>query len=448
MGGIPPGAMGSNMTALLDAARNKRTFEVAMGKTDDHPHPTDDTDAPSLLRAGLARGVPPPSIAVSGSGPPMSMHPHPTHPSPFMGGGGLNKPMPSPFHLPASMSGAAAAALPPGPPMGGGGGGRNIGPGGLHSSTSSTCSLGGASGGASAAPNMPRMATGGSGGSGAGVPLGMPSFGMGVSGGSGGSGMSLLSSIRSSSNSSEAGTEEFEEYGEGDDVSLSDEESTTGTGGSGSAGAAARRSARSARKAAQKESMGGLSSDEKVERRKERARMYSHIARKRQESNMRELKAEMECLTVYRLMIEESPDMIAVLSPDMEGRILFANAAFAYVMEGTPEGFLGKPIWAVIHESRRQELMKAVRAIILNTETPSRLNLRVKYPINEASTYIELSMRHCPTGIICYMRPVPVEMGGKDDGSGGGRGWGRRGSGCFGRGNVAGGRGGDGGVRL
>lgn len=70
--------------------------------------------------------------------------------------------------------------------------------------------------------------------------------------------------------------------------------------------------------------------------------MYSHIARKRQESNMRELKAEVESLSVYRLMIEEAPDMIAVLSPDIESRFLFANGAFARVLHVTPASILGR----------------------------------------------------------------------------------------------------------
>jgi PAS domain-containing protein len=92
----------------------------------------------------------------------------------------------------------------------------------------------------------------------------------------------------------------------------------------------------------QREALSTLTAEEKLERRKERARMYSHIARKRQESNLRELKAEVESLTVYRLMVEEAPDMVVVLSPDIESRFLFVNSVFARVLNVTAANLLGR----------------------------------------------------------------------------------------------------------
>lgn len=235
-------------------------------------------------------------------------------------------------------------------------------------------------------------------------------------------GQSMMSSLRSLSESSDGDRDEEDE----DDYDDMDDESATESLEEGGAGGAARRSARAARKAARREAFSNLSSDEKVERRKERARMYSHIARKRQESNMKELKAEMECLTVYRLIIEESPDMIAVLGPDMEGRVLFANAAFARGMEAMPGGYMGKPIWSVVHEAHRGELMQAVRSIILNTETASRLTCQGKYPHPDypGQGAMDLAMKNSPTGIICYLRRAQFEVPGAAAGGGGGGGGG------------------------
>jgi len=51
---------------------------------------------------------------------------------------------------------------------------------------------------------------------------------------------------------------------------------------------------------------------------------------------------QVESLNHYRLLIEESPDMIAVLSPDIDSRFLFANAAFARLLHTMPSTLLGR----------------------------------------------------------------------------------------------------------
>lgn len=51
---------------------------------------------------------------------------------------------------------------------------------------------------------------------------------------------------------------------------------------------------------------------------------------------MKDLKLEMECLTVYRLMIDESPDMVCVLTGDMEGKMLFANETMEKAFANPP----------------------------------------------------------------------------------------------------------------
>ena len=66
-----------------------------------------------------------------------------------------------------------------------------------------------------------------------------------------------------------------------------------------------------------------------MERRKARARLYSDVARKRQEGIKGTLKADLEYMRCFRHVVEEGPAMLAVLSCDLEARILFANNAFA-----------------------------------------------------------------------------------------------------------------------
>ncbi len=84
-----------------------------------------------------------------------------------------------------------------------------------------------------------------------------------------------------------------------------------------------------------------LSHEEKMERRKERARVYSHIARRRQEGFLKDLNADVDHLAIFETLVEEAPDAIFVLSPDPEGRILFLEGAAAARLGPEPKAMLG-----------------------------------------------------------------------------------------------------------
>jgi PAS domain-containing protein len=84
-----------------------------------------------------------------------------------------------------------------------------------------------------------------------------------------------------------------------------------------------------------------LSHEEKMERRKERARVYSHIARRRQEGFMRDLNADVDHLDIFQSLVEEAPDAVMVLSKDREGRILFIEGAAATRLRPDPKALLG-----------------------------------------------------------------------------------------------------------
>jgi len=73
-----------------------------------------------------------------------------------------------------------------------------------------------------------------------------------------------------------------------------------------------------------------LTPEQKAQRRKERAREYSRVARRRQEQYVNELRARVEVLGVYHYLVEEcGPDLVFCLSSDMQARVLFANGLAA-----------------------------------------------------------------------------------------------------------------------
>lgn len=100
------------------------------------------------------------------------------------------------------------------------------------------------------------------------------------------------------------------------------------------------------RRAAQRENLEQLTAEEKLERRKERARMYSHLARRRQEATVQDLKNQVESLGLYKDLIDNAPDLVLVISPDVEARILFANGASVRMLQLLPTALLGRYVEA------------------------------------------------------------------------------------------------------
>ena len=92
-----------------------------------------------------------------------------------------------------------------------------------------------------------------------------------------------------------------------------------------------------------------LTAEEKVERRKARARVYSHHARKRDEAKKQALAEDVDMLHIFRYIVDDAPDMMAVVSPDLESSLLYANEAFGRVLGFLSHRLLGRSLWALVH---------------------------------------------------------------------------------------------------
>jgi len=160
-------------------------------------------------------------------------------------------------------------------------------------------------------------------------------------------------------------------------------------------------------KRAQRENLTGLTEEEKQERRKDRARMYSHLARRKQEQNVRELIAVAEQLTVYRLMVEEASDYFLVISPDSEASILFANAPFTLGMQGKdgmPLHFLGRSLLDLVVPAYQERTRVALYTVSMDPTTKSCVECRLCNGV-----FVSMSLKRGTQGIVCIMREEDAE---------------------------------------
>ncbi|KAM3568911.1 hypothetical protein VYU27_008980, partial [Nannochloropsis oceanica] len=76
---------------------------------------------------------------------------------------------------------------------------------------------------------------------------------------------------------------------------------------------------------ARKEDLSGLTAEEKVERRKVRARMYNRLSRYRCSRLHGDLHKDVSRMEMYKNIVEDAPDMICVISPDIQSQVLYIN---------------------------------------------------------------------------------------------------------------------------
>lgn len=157
-----------------------------------------------------------------------------------------------------------------------------------------------------------------------------------------------------------------------------------------------------------REDMLGLTAEEKLERRRERARMYSHMARKRQEANVQELRNQVTALMVYQEMVEDGPDVVLVISPDIDSRILFSNAASGRLLQTLPATLLGQSLWAFVHEEDKAQVMQVVGALVMAPQMRGHIrcrfrNLAAGAPA-ESYLNLDVTVRAGKKGLICCLR--------------------------------------------
>jgi hypothetical protein len=85
-----------------------------------------------------------------------------------------------------------------------------------------------------------------------------------------------------------------------------------------------------------------LSAEERVARRKQRAREYSRRARERHQAQAAELAELADALGLARDIMELAPNVYLTLSPDVQALVLYANTATRRALGMDPAAILGR----------------------------------------------------------------------------------------------------------
>lgn len=143
------------------------------------------------------------------------------------------------------------------------------------------------------------------------------------------------------------------------------------------------------------------------------------------QANMRELMAEVERLTVFRLLIEEMPDTVVVVSPDPAACVLFTSTSTSSSKGAnttTADNTLlrhnvGRPVSEALHPDDASKAIHGVLGVAAAPHTCYRARLRFLKAITTATdvreggaagagAYVEMevAMRMGTQGIVCCLR--------------------------------------------
>ena len=104
----------------------------------------------------------------------------------------------------------------------------------------------------------------------------------------------------------------------------------------------------------------------------------------------------------FRVIMEEGPNMVAVVVPDLEANVLYANWAFHRALEVPPKQLLGRSLWELLHQADHLPVRNALISVILSKNSPSsHVPCRLLAPRPDVFLCIQISLAMGTQGVIC-----------------------------------------------
>ena len=158
---------------------------------------------------------------------------------------------------------------------------------------------------------------------------------------------------------------------------------------------------------APREDLSGLTAQEKVDRRKARARIYTQLSQSRRKQSFKRLSEHVERMRVYQSVVEEGPDLVVTLSADAHCRILYANEAIQRILHVDPKAIAGTSFWSLVHTEDRHALAKVLSGIILTRAAQPGLTVPCRVASTHLQAFVDVDMtfNYGTQGIVCVLRP-------------------------------------------
>jgi PAS domain-containing protein len=94
--------------------------------------------------------------------------------------------------------------------------------------------------------------------------------------------------------------------------------------------------------------------------------------------------------------------MVAVVAPDLEAKVLYANETFGRALEIPPKRPLGRSLWDLVHQPDHLSVRNALISVVLSKSSPSNhVPCRVLSPRPDVFLCVQISLAMGTQGVIC-----------------------------------------------
>jgi len=142
--------------------------------------------------------------------------------------------------------------------------------------------------------------------------------------------------------------------------------------------------------------------------------MYNRLSRHRRNHLRGDLRSEVNCMGIYKTIVDDAPDMMCIISPDMQSQVLYINKTARRLLQSELVQLVGSSFWNIVHSEDKAALFRSLTAVTTfkSVGKVERLYCRVvTYPCIYMS--VQMTLANGMQGIVCVMcdvDPLPASL--------------------------------------
>jgi len=133
--------------------------------------------------------------------------------------------------------------------------------------------------------------------------------------------------------------------------------------------------------------------------------MYNRLSRQRRNWLCGDLRTDVSRMRIYKDIVEGAPDVVCIISPDIQSQVLYINKAARCLLQIEPAQLVGLSFWDIIHMEDKMALFGALAAVTTIKSAVNFEKLDCRVVTNHPGIYmsIRMALSKGMQGIVCVM---------------------------------------------